>query len=72
MDSRKKLHEMLKQYTKYTIYYKPPENLKLTMPCMIYSMIKDIPKYADGKKYLKTQVYEIVIINTKMNDEVVS
>jgi len=52
------------------VYYQPPENLKLTYPCIIYERSNALQTYADNNPYLTTKRYAVTLITkTADNDE---
>lgn len=53
------------------VYYQPPENLKMEYPCIRYSKseIRDI--YANNKKYISNDVYDLVVISKKPDNPVI-
>lgn len=46
----------------HKVYYQPPENLKLTYPCIVYSLSNALSDYADNKPYMKTKRYQITLM----------
>lgn len=46
----------------YKVYYQPPENLKLTYPCIVYVLSNALSDYADNKPYMKTKRYQITLM----------
>lgn len=53
------------------VYFQPPENIKLKYPCIIYSFAKFHTKKADNRDYLRGRRYEITLIHTNPDNEVV-
>lgn len=53
------------------VYYQPPESLKMEYPCIRYSKseIRDI--YANNKKYISSDVYDLVVISKKPDNPVI-
>lgn len=53
------------------VYYQPPENLKMEYPCIRYSKseIRDI--YANDRKYISSDVYDLVVISKKPDNPVI-
>ena len=49
------------------VYYQPPENLKLTYPCIIYEISDILSNFADNNPYHKTKRYLVTLI-TKTAD----
>lgn len=47
------------------VYYQPPENLKMEYPCIRYSKSNIDSKYANNKKYINKDRYEVIVIDRK-------
>ena len=47
------------------VYFQPPASIKLTYPCVIYSIGSGEANHADDKVYRYTHNYEIIIIFKK-------
>lgn len=61
---RLELHEILQNILPDgKIYFQPPENVKLTYPCIIYKLAKIDTTKADDIKYLKHKRYEVTLIH---------
>lgn len=45
------------------VYFQPPESLKMHYPCIRYTKARPDVKHADNKKYLKTNHYELTVID---------
>jgi len=44
------------------VYYQPPENIKLSYPCFVYSYDSDRVIYSSGKPYLHYDEYTVTYI----------
>lgn len=53
------------------VYYNPPENLVMKYPCIRYSKQRIDTRYANDKKYSKTNCYELMVITKQADPEVV-
>lgn len=54
-----------------SIYFQPPENVKISYPCVIYERY-DMPiKHADNLNYLVHQKYKVTIIDKTPDSELV-
>ena len=54
----------------YKVYYQPPENLKLSYPCIIFERTNALINYADNNPYIKTKRYTVTLITKSAdNDE---
>ena len=52
------------------VCFQPPENKKLTYPCIIYERSNALSNYADNHPYQKTKQYTVTLITkTADNDE---
>ena len=52
------------------VYFQPPENKKLSYPCIIYSLNPNKNTYADNKKYIKFECYKIIYIDRAPNSTI--
>lgn len=70
MASRLKLHEELCDLlgTK-NVYFQPPESIKLSYPCIIYTRPTGDMAYADDQTYRFVFSYTIQIIDTDPDSE---
>lgn len=46
-----------------SVYFQPPENIKINYPCIIYKRNADRTKFADNKPYANTKRYSVTIID---------
>lgn len=70
-DKRLELHEKLVDILgEKNVYFQPPENIKLSYPCIIYELDDFNFKYANNEKYHKAMRYSIKVI-TKSPDTVI-
>ena len=52
------------------VYFQPPENLKLTYPCIVYARSNALTSYADNNPYHKTKRYAVTLMcRTADNDQ---
>lgn len=52
------------------VYYQPPENLKITYPCIVFERSTALLDYADNQPYMKHKRYTVTLISkTADNDE---
>lgn len=68
LDLQKELETMLNSKQ---VYYNPPENLKMEYPAIRYSKGDINASYGDGIKYIKQNVYDIVVIDKKPDNKVI-
>lgn len=63
MAKRSQLHEQLCQLLgSRHVYFQPPESVKLSYPCIIYSLAGSDVDYADNCTYSYTNQYDILLI----------
>ena len=52
------------------VYYQPPENLKITYPCIVFERTNALQSFADNNPYRITKRYTITLMTkTADNDE---
>lgn len=62
MDRRLELHDELLSIFENNVYYQPPESIKLSYPCLLYSLSGGQNTRADNTSYLFTRRYELIYI----------
>ena len=68
MKTWSQLHEVLKEIMgDKEVYYQPPENVKLTYPCIVFENSTALSQFADNKPYVKTKRYTVTLV-TKTAD----
>lgn len=45
------------------VYYQPPESIKLSYPCILYSLADINDAKADNSSYMKNRRYEVILID---------
>lgn len=69
--SRKKLHEMLKNVLgNNNVYYQPPESIKISYPCIVYSRENGDTEYASNLPYKFDIGYQVTYISRDPDDEI--
>lgn len=64
MRTRLELHEVLCGLANSrNVYFQPPENVKMSYPCIVYSRISNFTENADNIDYLKYRGYTITVID---------
>ena len=69
LELQAKLEELLESRN---VYYQPPENLKMEYPCIRYSKTKIVSYHADNTKYRNMDCYDLIIIDKKADNPVIS
>lgn len=72
MKTWSQLQEVLQEIMgpNHKVYYQPPENLKLSYPCIVYNLATAKISHADNKPYAKFKRYNVTLITkTADNDE---
>jgi hypothetical protein len=52
------------------VYFQPPENLKMSYPCIVYHRQYLTKIHADNQQYLLDRQYRVVYIDRKPNSDV--
>ena len=61
---RTELHSILTDILESkNVYYQPPESIKLSYPCIIYSLSRFQTKFANDKRYRDLKCYDITLID---------
>jgi len=53
------------------VYFQPPENLRLTYPCIIYELSNIQNRHADNTVYLQSTGYGLTVIDKNPDSEIV-
>jgi len=54
----------------YDVYYQPPENLKMSYPCIVFENSNALTQFADNKPYVATKRYSVTLMcKTANNDQ---
>lgn len=56
---------------KCNVYFQPPESIKLSYPCIVYSFTTADTKYSNDKTYLFTHGYDVIYITKEPDDSMV-
>lgn len=69
--NRKKLHHILKEVSGLeNVYFQPPATIKLSYPCIIYSLLREESKFADNLIYKNKKKYKIMCIDTDPDTDI--
>ena len=67
--ARTDLHEVLLGLCN-NVYYRAPESVKMVYPAIRYKKKKPDVKYANNKRYLTMNCYEITVISREEDDPI--
>lgn len=71
MASRLKLHEELCEILgSRNVYFQPPESLKLSYPCIVYSLSNVDKRNASDKLYRSFNQYQVVVIDVDPDSDI--
>ena len=71
MDRRLMLQEILEQIPgPKKVYFQPPENLKMSYPCIVYKMDSADTQFADNNPYVYRKRYQITVIDRNPDSEI--
>ena len=51
------------------VFYQPPENLKLSYPCIVFERTTALINYADNNSYIKTKRYTVTLITKSADND---
>lgn len=51
------------------VYFQPPENLKLSYPCIVFERTNALINYADNNPYIKTKRYTVTLITKSADND---
>lgn len=70
MDRRLELQELLEEALgSKNVYFQPPESVKMTYPCIVYT-VRDIPTtHADDLPYFVREMYDVTVITRNPDSE---
>ena len=69
LDLQSKLEELLGSNE---VYYKPPKNTMMSYPAIRYNLKDIVLKRADDLSYIKRNRYEVIVIDKKPDNPVIS
>ena len=71
MASRLELHEELCDILgTRNVYFQPPESIKLSYPCIVYSRFSIDKMNANDSLYKKTNGYEVIVIDRDPDSDI--
>jgi hypothetical protein len=68
MGSRQALQSLLEEITEH-VYFKPPSNLKMQYPCIMYKRDGSDAKFADNRPYTHTKRYQVTVVDRNPDSE---
>lgn len=54
------------------VYYQPPPTVKMVYPCIRYTRSRIIFRYANGRPYKEELAYQLIVIDTNPDSNIVS
>lgn len=69
LDLQSKLEELLDSNE---VYYKPPKNTMMSYPAILYNLKDIVLNHADDSSYTKRNRYEVIVIDKKPDNLVIS
>lgn len=69
LDLQSKLEELLNSNE---VYYKPPKNTMMSYPAIRYNLKDIVLNHADDSSYTKRNRYEVIVIDKKPDNPVIS
>lgn len=63
-NSRLNLQKELEELTNVKVYFQPPENVRLTYPCVLYELSDIKSRYANNHNYLNFKRYTVTVVTT--------
>ena len=66
-DLQAELQELMGEKVK--VYFQPPENLKLSYPCVVFDRTNALIDYADNTAYQITKRYTVTLISKTADNE---
>ena len=71
MGQRSALHSLLVSLLgSEAVYFQPPENLKMTYPCIIYRRNRIETSFADNNPYSLTKRYQVVVVDRNPDSDI--
>jgi hypothetical protein len=68
MADRLALQTLLESITE-RVYFKPPSNLKMEYPCIMYQRDGSDAKFADNRPYSHTKRYQVTVVDRNPDSE---
>lgn len=60
------------EVTKATVYFQPPENVKMKYPCAVYDLDMVYTQSADNRNYINTDRYDVTYISRSPSVDIVN
>ena len=71
MGQRSALHSLLVSLLgSEAVYFQPPENLKMTYPCIIYRRNKIETSFADNNPYSLAKRYQVMVVDRNPDSDI--
>jgi hypothetical protein len=69
MGTRVQLQTLLETFVD-NVFFQPPESLKLTYPCIIYSRSTDVKRFASNNPYNRVLGYTVIVLDANPDSEI--
>lgn len=70
MKTWSQLYDVLEEIMRpYKVYYQPPENLKISYPCIVFENSNALTQYADNKPYTATKRYSVTLMSKTADND---
>lgn len=67
--NRSELQELLEEIMGgESVYFQPPENTKISYPCIVYALDYGVTKFADNSPYRFSKRYQLILITLDPDD----
>ena len=69
MDRRLELQQLLEDILgSSNVYFQPPNNIRMTYPCIVYALSSDRRLHADNHIYHRRKRYDVTVISRDPDD----
>lgn len=71
MANRETFHQILLEILgSSNVYYRPPTNIKMKYPCIVYDLLSFDTRYANNKPYSRNPRYKVTIIDPNPDSKI--
>lgn len=69
MGTRVELQELLERITSH-VYFQPPASVRMSYPCIVYTLDRVDTRYANNKPYNHHKSYSVMVIDKNPDSEI--